>query len=93
MQPDPVVKEGHERLIGYYKLSRHFKWALHQVFDILYFHQVIVLEDDMELAVDFFDYFEAFLPVLRADDTLYCISAWNDNGLEEFVEDPTVFFR
>ena len=29
--------------------------------------QVIIVEDDLEVAPDFFDYFEATLPILRAD--------------------------
>ena len=29
--------------------------------------QVIIVEDDLEVAPDFFDYFEATLPILNAD--------------------------
>ena len=34
----------------------------------------------MELAPDFFSYFEALAPVLDQDDRLLCISSWNDHG-------------
>ena len=37
-------------------------------------------QDDMELAPDFFPYFEALAPVLDHDDRLLCISSWNDHG-------------
>ena len=35
---------GSRGLIGYYKLSRHYRWALGQVFDQMQFDQAIVLE-------------------------------------------------
>ena len=38
------------------------------------------LQDDMELAPDFFTYFEAMAPLLDADNMLMCISSWNDHG-------------
>ena len=38
------------------------------------------MQDDMELAPDFFTYFEALAPLLDADDMLMCISSWNDHG-------------
>ena len=44
------------------------------------FFQVIIVEDDLEFAPDFLDYFRYTLPVLRKDKTLMCVSAWNDNG-------------
>ncbi len=39
-----------------------------------------VPQDDMELALDFFSYFEATAAVLDADPSLYCVSSWNDHG-------------
>ncbi|KAI3637336.1 hypothetical protein MIR68_004661 [Amoeboaphelidium protococcarum] len=95
-QPDqstPVTKKGHEDYVAFYKISRHYKWALSQVFDVMQFQQAIVVEDDMEIAPDFYDYFQAFLPVLEADDSLFCISAWNDNGKPNLIEDPYSFYR
>lgn len=34
----------------------------------------------MDLAEDFFSYFTALKPYLNKDKTIWCISAWNDNG-------------
>ena len=36
--------------------------------------------DDLEVAPDFFSYFSALRKVLDEDPTLWCVSAWNDNG-------------
>ena len=37
------------RFMGYYKISRHYKWALGQVFDKLGYESVIVVEDDLDI--------------------------------------------
>jgi alpha-1,3-mannosyl-glycoprotein beta-1,2-N-acetylglucosaminyltransferase len=43
------------------------------------------VEDDMLVAPDFFDYFSGLAPLLHSDETLLCVSAWNDNGMEGLV--------
>jgi alpha-1,3-mannosyl-glycoprotein beta-1,2-N-acetylglucosaminyltransferase len=105
-QPDqsyiPMQAHYEAYIQPYYRLSRHYKWAITQVLEILMFEQVIVLEDDLEVApgicfyrliLDFFRYFSAFLPVLLSDPTVFCISAWNDNGREHLVSDSEAFYR
>ena len=39
---------------------------------------IIILEEDLEVSVDIFSYFSQLLPIMDEDDTLYCVSAWND---------------
>ncbi|NXO46677.1 MGAT1 acetylglucosaminyltransferase, partial [Locustella ochotensis] len=88
-QPDlsevPVPPE-HRKFQGYYKISRHYRWALGQVFRTFRYRAAIVVEDDLEVAPDFFEYFQAVLPLLRGDPSLWCASAWNDNGREGLVD-------
>lgn len=36
--------------------------------------------DDLDLSADFFEYFIGTLPILQSDPSLWCVSAWNDNG-------------
>lgn len=38
------------------------------------------MQDDMQLALDFFPYFHRTAQLLDEDSTLYCVSSWNDNG-------------
>lgn len=38
------------------------------------------------MAPDFFEYFRALYPILSSDPTLWCISAWNDNGRDGLVD-------
>jgi alpha-1,3-mannosyl-glycoprotein beta-1,2-N-acetylglucosaminyltransferase len=78
---------------GYHFLARHFGWALGRLFGELAFARVIVLEDDLDVAPDFLPYFLAAAPLLDADASLMCVSAWNDNGQEPFVADPAALYR
>ena len=62
-----------------------------------HYEQVIILEvvlfssshnqDDLEIAPDFFEYFDATAPLLWKDASLFCVSAWNDNGQVDHVSD------
>lgn len=51
--------------------------------------------DDLDVAPDFYEYFAGTFPLLRADKTLWCISAWNDNGKEGLIDDsaPDLLYR
>lgn len=80
-------------LHGYEAIARHYKWALDQVFTKLGFESVIILEEDMEVSPDFFEYFLAGYTLLKKDPTLWCISAWNDNGLSNLVENASQLYR
>ena len=53
------------------------------------YDQVIIVEDDLEVAPDFYQFFESTLPILKADPTLWCVSAWNDNGKKDLVDSRT----
>ncbi|XP_078330454.1 alpha-1,3-mannosyl-glycoprotein 2-beta-N-acetylglucosaminyltransferase-like [Crassostrea virginica] len=35
---------------------------------------------DLDISPDFYEYFSATFPVLHQDPSLWCVSAWNDNG-------------
>lgn len=36
---------------GYYKISRHYRWALNQVFNTFSYSAVIIVEDDLEVCI------------------------------------------
>jgi alpha-1,3-mannosyl-glycoprotein beta-1,2-N-acetylglucosaminyltransferase len=77
---------------GYMALARHFGWALGEAFGRGH-PRVIVLEDDLEIGADFFEYFAAVAPLLEADPSLLAASAYNDIGQAAFVSDPSVVYR
>ncbi|XP_077363346.1 alpha-1,3-mannosyl-glycoprotein 2-beta-N-acetylglucosaminyltransferase b [Festucalex cinctus] len=88
-QPDLAdirVRPEHRKFQGYYKIARHYRWALNQVFNTFSQSTVVIVEDDLEVAPDFFEYFRAMYPILRSDPTLWCVSAWNDNGRDALVD-------
>ncbi|EFO21682.2 hypothetical protein LOAG_06805 [Loa loa] len=89
-----VIPE-HKRYITYYRIARHYKLGLSYVFDKLNHSSVIITEDDLDIAPDFFEYFSATRPLLDADKTLYCVSAWNDNGKAYLIDkkQPELLYR
>lgn len=46
---DVAVKPQHKKFQGYYKISRHYRWALNQVFRSLSHSSVVIVEDDLEV--------------------------------------------
>ncbi len=55
--------------------------------------RVIILEEDIEISNDFFSLMNATADLLDRDDTLLAVSAFNDNGKEQFVSDPKRLVR
>lgn len=90
---EKVKTERPGEMIAYYKIASHYKWALSRLFDEWEFNRVIILEDDMEIAPDFFEYFEATGKLLENDRSLIAVSSWNDNGQKQFVQDPEALYR
>lgn len=71
---------------AYFKLSKHYGWALKNVFTKYpSLEYLIIIEDDMEFARDFLEYHLSMAQVLLNDSSLYCVSAWNDNGKQHLV--------
>ncbi|XP_061715989.1 alpha-1,3-mannosyl-glycoprotein 2-beta-N-acetylglucosaminyltransferase-like [Cydia pomonella] len=88
-QPDQSDIPGHHvvaHLKGYYKIARHYRFALNHVFRTLQHKAVIIVEDDLEISPDFYEYFRGTYPLLYQDPTIWCVSAWNDNCKKELVE-------
>ena len=84
--------------IAYRRISRHYEWALTRVFGRgirgnAALPRVVIVEDDMQVAGDFFSYFDALTPVLETDETLFCVSAWNDNGIKALAQNATQLHR
>ncbi|CAG4963995.1 unnamed protein product [Colias eurytheme] len=71
---------------GYYKIARHYKFALNYIFRSLGHEAVIIVEDDLDISPDFFEYFQGTYPLLLKDPSIWCISAWNDNGKKELID-------
>lgn len=46
---------------------------------------MIILEEDLDVSKDLIDYFSQLLPVLQTDESVYCISAWNDQVTVDYL--------
>ncbi|KAL1513801.1 hypothetical protein ABEB36_003161 [Hypothenemus hampei] len=94
-QSDIQVPPKEKKFKGYFKIARHYGWALNQIFFNFNFSSVIIVEDDLEVSPDFFEYFLGTYPLLQKDPSLWCVSAWNDNGKEGLVNinRPDLLYR
>ncbi|KOO21581.1 Alpha-1,3-mannosyl-glycoprotein 2-beta-N-acetylglucosaminyltransferase [Chrysochromulina tobinii] len=63
-----------------YKISQHFKLALEATLTKRGHSHAVMIEDDLLLSPDFLRLFWASAWLLRADRSLWCVSAWNDQG-------------
>lgn len=76
------------------RIQQHYKKSLSFSFDA---HPtakaVIILEEDLEVSEDIFDYFTQTFPLLESDPSVYCISAWNDQGYQHAVHDSSLLYR
>lgn len=77
----------------YFAISHHYQFFLTQIFSVPAYQRVIIIEEDVEVGVDFFDYMTALSPLLDQDPSLFCISAWNDNGKASLIIDPRQLYR
>nr|CAG4637792.1 EOG090X06K9 [Chydorus sphaericus] len=85
-QSEPEVPDKEKKFKGYFKISRHYSWGLKQIFRTMNHTAVIIVEDDLDVAPDFYSYFSSTYDLLLKDPTLWCVSAWNDNGKGSLVD-------
>lgn len=77
----------------YGAIASHYGAALRALFDCAGFERVLVVEDDMDFARDFFSYFAFSARALDLDGSLLAASAWHDHGQARFGGDPRVVAR
>ncbi|KAK7487497.1 hypothetical protein BaRGS_00021199, partial [Batillaria attramentaria] len=76
------------------RISQHYKASLTATFNLYPDAQyAIVIEEDLDVSPDFFNYFSQTRHLLEEDESLYCISAWNDQGYEHSCKDPSLLYR
>ena len=72
---------------------KHYKRTLKETFDVYPNAQyMIILEEDLDVSVDIFSYFNQLLPLMDTDESLYCISAWNDQVCYKEVAKAFFYF-
>ena len=88
----------YEHLSGHYKFALQYTFSKHDYkeagrFSKIVPEQAIILEDDIIISPDFFYYFISLANLLKNDDSLLAISAWNDNGRRGHVKDTSRLLR
>jgi alpha-1,3-mannosyl-glycoprotein beta-1,2-N-acetylglucosaminyltransferase len=94
--PKTKIRKKPSPLHAYRALAMHYGWALSEVFQGLDSSlpvpdRVMILEEDIHTAPDFFSYMQATSRILDEDPTLMAVSAYNDNG--HMVRDPHRILR
>uniref|UniRef100_A0A7S4KLP6 Uncharacterized protein n=1 Tax=Guillardia theta TaxID=55529 RepID=A0A7S4KLP6_GUITH len=74
-------------------IADHYKFVLSDVFADESVQFCIVVEEDMVFAPDFLEFFLLYAPVMKKDATVYCVSAYNDNGFETLALDSSQVYR
>jgi len=77
------------------RVSQHYRRALTTVMSDIYSSSdyVIVIEDDLQISPDFFFYMAHVLPIFKMDSQIYCVSAWNDHGMEHAIGNAQEIYR
>lgn len=74
-------------------ISQHYKLLLQLFLECHKAPGLLFVEEDLEIAPDFFTYFEATTPLMARGSSIYCVSAWNDHGQRGRVKDNTALYR
>ena len=76
------------------RISQHYKASLTATFNLYPDAQyAIILEEDLDISPDFFRYFAQTMHLLDEDESLLCISAWNDQAYEHTSYDNSLLYR
>lgn len=79
---------------GSARISHHYKSSLTAAFELFPKAEfAIIFEEDLDVAQDAIIYFSQTVDLLGRDSSLYCVSAWNDQGYEHSVRDSQLLFR
>ena len=82
-----------QRRKGYCFLASHYKMLLQLFFTCLQAPRLIMLEEDLAIAPDFFPYMAAAAAVMDRDHSIWCVSAWNDHGQLGRARNGTALYR
>jgi hypothetical protein len=78
---------------GYCNLSLHYQMLLQLFLECLSAPHVLFVEEDLDVSPDFFSYFTALAPLMDADASLWCVSAWNDHGQRARALNASALYR
>ncbi|KII72479.1 Protein O-linked-mannose beta-1,2-N-acetylglucosaminyltransferase 1 [Thelohanellus kitauei] len=74
------------------RISSHYK-SIFGMISAFNFEHAFIFEDDLIVSSDIFYLFSTTLNVYQADNSIFCVSAWNDHGYKHSVGDLTMLYR
>ena len=79
---------------GAARIAAHYGYALgHMLNGAAAAPGLVVVEDDMAFAPDFYEFFHAVAGLVEGDASTWLASAWHDNGFDYLVADPLALRR
>lgn len=78
---------------GYYKISEHFRNVLEAILHVRGHSHAVLIEDDLLLSPDALLLFWSSAWLLREDPSLWCVSAWYDQGFPHTTREPAKLTR
>ena len=75
------------------KIAHHYWAAFERVFLVEEFRHAVFVEEDLVFAPDFLALFLSTWQLFQQDESLWCVSAWNDAGFTFAVSDQCRLFR
>ncbi|CAE8650780.1 unnamed protein product, partial [Polarella glacialis] len=89
----PLVAGFEQEAKPFEHYRRSLDHAVRQHFRAESFRSLLVLEEELVFSPDLLTFSAQLEPLLFKDRSLWCISAWNDNGLAPYTADLTVVLR
>ena len=75
------------------RLASLYHFMMESLFTEYGFEFGIFLEDDLQISPDFIEYFSLLAPLMKRDASLFCVSAFNDNGFYVSAKDESQLYR
>mmetsp|Transcript_118388 Transcript_118388/g.334602 ORF Transcript_118388/g.334602 Transcript_118388/m.334602 type:complete len:836 (+) Transcript_118388:127-2634(+) len=75
------------------KIAWHYWSVFEKTFTELKYEFAIFVEDDLHLSPDFLAFFRSTAWLLKEDHSIWCVSAWNDNGFPSVSHDHCRLLR
>ena len=78
---------------GEQAVDQHIFSAISRIYDSPSHRYGLIIEDDLHLSPDFLEFAIKGAKLLDEDKSLFCLSAWNDNGFTQHASDPKRVLR
>eukprot|EP00126_Sphaerothecum_destruens_P007297 Sdes_comp19788_c0_seq1m11876 len=77
------------------RICYHYQQSLTALFDELFplSEYAIIMEEDLQVAPDFFSFFSQTIDLMKIDKSIYCISAWNDQCYKHTCQNESMLYR